>query len=97
MSRSRGKTVAEMAQRRRKLIFTAMRRVDCNSRDGVAGGLRGERLMNMFVSEVFPPLNVGAMLIAWCYDIWKPPSGGQIAWVFYAKISRIFEVVTPNL
>lgn len=52
--------------------------------------------MNMFVSEFSPPLNVEAMLIAWCSDFWKPPSGGQIAQVFYAKISRIFEVVTPN-
>lgn len=64
----------------------------------MATGLQGERFMNMCASEVFPPLNVGAMLIAWCFDIWKPPSGGQILQVFYAKISIIiFEVVTPNL
>ena len=36
-----------------------------------------EWFINMFVSESPPPLNVGAMLIAWCSDIWKPPSGGQ--------------------
>lgn len=60
-------------------------------------GLQGEWFINMFVSEFPPPLNVEAMLIAWCSDIWKPPSGGQIAQALYAKISRIFEVVTPTL
>lgn len=64
---------------------------------GMAGGLQGEKFINMFGSEFPPPLNVGAMLIAWCSDIWKPPSGGQIAEAFYAKISRIFEVVTLTL
>ena len=87
-----------MADRQRKPIFTAMRRADCNnSSSRVARGLQGVRFINMFVSEFPPPLNVGAMLIAWCSDIWKPPSVGQIAQVFYAEISRIFEVVTPNL
>lgn len=84
-----------MAERQRKPIFTAMRRADCNSSSSrVARGLQGVRFINMFVSRFSPPLNVGAMLIAWCSDIWKPPSGGQIAQVFYA---RIFEVVMPNL
>lgn len=86
-----------MAHRQRKPIFTATRRADCSGSSGVAGGLQGERLINMFVSEFPPPLNVGAMLIAWCSDIWKLPSGGQIAQAFYAEICRIFEVVTPTL
>lgn len=86
-----------MPQRQRKPIFTATRGADCKSSSGVARGLQGERFINMFVSEFPPPLNVGAMLIAWCSDIWKPPSGGQIAQVFYAEVSGIFEVVTPTL
>lgn len=86
-----------MAQRQRKPIFTVIRGADCNGSSGEAAGLQGERFINMFVSEFPPPLNVGAMLIAWCSDIWKPPSGGQIAQAFYAKIFRIFEVVTPTL
>lgn len=66
-----------MAQRQRKPIFPARRRADCNGSSRMAGGLWGEWFINMFVSELPPPLNVGAMLIAWCSDIWKPPSGGQ--------------------
>lgn len=54
--------------------------------------LPGEWFINMFAAEFPPPLNIGAMLIAWCADIWKSPSGGQIAQAF-----RIFEAVTPTL
>lgn len=52
----------------------------------------GEWLINMFAPEFPPPLNIGAMLIAWCSDIWKSPSGGQIA-----QAVTIFEAVTHPL
>lgn len=58
----------------------------------IAVALPGERLINTVASELPPPLNIGAMLIAWCTDIWKSPSGGEIAQAF-----RIFEAVTPTL
>ena len=83
-----------MAEMQRKPIFTAMQKADCRSNSGVAGGLKS---MNMFFFEFTPPLNVGAMLIVWCSDFWKLLRGGQIAQVFYAQISRIFEVDTSNL
>lgn len=61
-------------------------------RIAAAADLRGEWLINMFAPEFPPPPNIRAMLIAWCADIWKSPSGGQIAQAF-----RIFEAVTPTL
>lgn len=61
-------------------------------RIAAAADLPGEWFINMFAAEFPPPLNIGAMLIAWCADIWKSPSGGQIAQAF-----RIFEAVTPTL
>lgn len=61
-------------------------------RIAAAADLRGEWLINMFAPEPPPPFNIGAMLIAWCSDIWKSPGGGQITQAF-----RIFEAVTPTL
>lgn len=61
-------------------------------RIATAADLQGEWLINVFAPTFPPPLNIGAMLIAWCSDIWKSPSGGQIAQAF-----RIFEAVTPTL
>lgn len=84
-----------MAERLRKPIFSANAERGLQQQHwGLAAGLQGERLINKFISEFPPPLNVGAMLIAWCSDIWKPPRRGQIAQAF---IGKIFEVVTPTL
>lgn len=63
----------------------------------MAGGLWGEWFINMFVSELPPPLNVGAMLIVGALTSGSLPVEGKIAQAFCVKISRIFEVVTPTL
>ena len=85
-----------MAHRQRKPIFSARQGADCNGSGSGGGGGAGwpeacgesGLLMCLYPSPPPLPLNAGAMLIAWCSDIWKPPSGGQIAQAFCAQDFR---------
>lgn len=88
MSQLYADTVPKMAREAEETDFTA---------DGKSGLQRsqtfGESGLLMCLHPSFLPfLNIRAMLIAWCSDIWKFPSGGQIT-----KAFRTFEAVTPTL